>query len=155
MTNTEKELSILFLGTAFLKMYMDSVIKNSKDIQKYEPVLKLLTKQGKMARVYSKKIPPLLEKATDLFELIEEEAKQIKPLKRFEKQVRFNEDKDVEVNGLVFAVSLILEHRNLKNRVLKLDYNLANNIYQDFEGIESKVVSNAKIMSKKFVERLI
>jgi len=154
MSKTEKELSVVFLSTFFLKEYLSDVIKSKDDFPKHEPVFKLLLKQTKIAKLFSKKVDTTLRKAAELFEQIELEAKGTKPLRKFETKVRLDKDGDVVVNSLLFASALILEHRNLENRFLKLDYKLAEEIYSDFENSNIKVVTNSRAMCKKFIERL-
>jgi len=154
MNKLDKELSILFLSTGFLQLYLEDVLYSKDQFKTYEKPIKLLHKHRKICTLYPNKLEDLSLKAEIIFEGIEQEAKEIKPAKRFEKRIRFDEQQEVSVNGLMFACSLALEHRNIKNRALSLDYKLAENIYLEFEGTNTKTISNSKLLAKKFLVKL-
>lgn len=153
MTKVEKELSVLMLATSFIKMYLDDVVKEKSDVVKYEKVLKLVGKLQKMCMLYSKKAEQIISKSIPILEQIEAESKTTKPLKRFEKKVRFS-DNNIDVNGLLFGTALLLEHGNMKNRVLKFDYKPIRELYSNFDGRTSKTITNSRALSAKYIDKL-
>lgn len=150
----EKELSLLFMATGFIKLYLDHIKEDNEDLKDYSKPIKLLENLRKRTFLYSKKLDGVVAKSNFIFEQIESEIKKVKPLKRFEKRVRVNEDGDVEVNGLLFSCALILEHKDFKNRKLFLDYKLAEDIHLSYDGKHSKSIDNARVMASKYVEAI-
>ena len=66
----------------------------------------------------------------------------------------FNEEKELEVHGLLFAVALVLEHQSVSNKNLYLPYKQALDIYSQFDGKQGKMYDNARLLPKLLMEKL-
>ena len=157
MTKLEKELSMIFLATAFSRMHIEDVVgdKGESCFDDLEKPTKLLINLSKISSLYKSKIQQISKKAADLFERIENEAKKITPNKKFGKKIRFDEEQHVAVNGLLFGVSLVLEHRNFKNRILRPNYKLANEIMEVYESKDlNKSQMNSRLLAQKYFDEI-
>jgi len=158
LTKLEKELAILFLATSFGKMHIEDVIENAKNkeqtILDLQQPIKLLDNLTSIARLYSKKVDPLSQMVVEMFSEIEKENNELKPVKRFEKKVRLDSDGDIIINGLLFCVSLVLEHREIKNRMLNPNYVIAKHIHSVYENENKKAFDNARVLCKKFADKI-
>jgi len=158
LTKLEKELSLLFLATSFGKMHIEDVIENAENkeqtILDLQLPIKLLDNLTNIARLYSKKVDPLFQMVVEIFSEIEKENNELKPVKRFEKKVRLDSEGDIIINGLLFCVSLVLEHREIKNRVLNPNYVIAKHIHSVYESENKKAFDNARVLCKKFADKI-
>lgn len=155
LTDFEKELAILFMAISFGRMHIDDVLKDQGEnaIVLLEKPIKMLDKLSFILNLYKSKVDDIAEKAVMLFGEIESDAKKFKSLNRFEKKLRFDEEGNVIINGLLFSAAMILEHRNLKNKKLRPAYKIAQEIY-DVYTKNGKVLDNSKILSKNFVNKM-
>ena len=158
LTKLEKELSLLFLATSFGKMHIEDVIENAENkeqtILDLQLPIKLLDNLTNIARLYSKKVDPLSQMVVEIFSEIEKENNELKPVKRFEKKVRLDSEGDIIINGLLFCVSLVLEHREIKNRMLNPNYVIAKHIHSIYESENKKAFDNARVLCKKFADKI-
>lgn len=158
LTKLEKELSLLFLATSFGKMHIEDVIENEENkeqtILDLQLPIKLLDNLTNIARLYSKKVNPLSQMVVEIFSEIEKENNELKPVKRFEKKVRLDSEGDIIINGLLFCVSLVLEHREIKNRMLNPNYVIAKHIHSVYESENKKAFDNARVLCKKFADKI-
>ena len=158
LTKLEKELSLLFLATSFGKMHIEDVIENAENkeqtILDLQLPIKLLDNLTNIARLYSKKVDPLFQMVVEIFSEIEKENNELKPVKRFEKKVRLDSEGDIIINGLLFCVSLVLEHREIKNRMLNPNYIIAKHIHSVYESENKKAFDNARVLCKKFADKI-
>ena len=145
--DTLSELYFLFIANSFIRMYQDGVkTKNSR-------VEKLLTELDKRSSIYQKQWKKAMTITTELFNKIEENELKLKNKDvkyRYEKRIHFNENNEVEVHGLLFAVAMILQQKRLDNRVLNLPYALASEIYMDFSEKSGIMFDNARLLPIKF-----
>lgn len=153
LSHFEKELAIVFMGISFINMYLNDIEEKGEDLKNYEKPIRLMKRLQNIARLYHHKSDKIANATIPLLNEVETENKKIKPLKRFEKRVRFSGE-DLEVNGLLFGVSMLLEHLNIPNRKLRLDYRLIKDIYMSFEDRHSKNIDNSRVLSTKIVDKL-
>lgn len=158
LTKLEKELSLLFLATSFGKIHIEDVIENKENKEQALIELqlpnKLLDNLTSIAKLYSKKVDSLVEISIDIINEIEKENNELKPVKRFEKKVRLDSEGDIIINGLLFCVSLVLEHREIKNRMLNPNYVIAKHIHSVYESENKKAFDNARVLCKKFADKI-
>lgn len=150
MTPFEKELSFMFMATAFTRLFIEGS-KNKNALDMAEALEKELMKK---ARLYFKKGKKVTAYAQTILTKCEDELKVVKENK-FRKKVAFNDEGDIEAHGLLLSVSLILEHQQLKNRKMFLPYRLAESIYKSFNKVsDDKYVHNAKILAHAYADRV-
>lgn len=143
------ELYCLFIARAFLKMYLED--SNCKDI---EP-LNLYKTLSNMCREYSKYINPLTEKATEILEECEKDLVMLlNENRKFTKKIVLNKDKDLEVHGLVFVASIIMEQEQFKDRVLNLPYSVARKVLFHFADSNNEIALNGQILSGQFIKKI-
>lgn len=148
MNNIEKELSFLFLATAFTNMYSkESKIKDIKIVND------LLQELGKKSRLFLSKAKRVTDQSIKVFEQCEVELRK-QSQKRFGKKAVADEEGNYNAHGLLFAVALILEHQELKNRKVFLPYKIAKDIYKDFDGINNVNVENSRILAKHYADKV-
>lgn len=146
-----KETYFLFIANAFIKMYIDGTSK------KYNRVEKLCEQLAKKSRVFGKNLYPIIETALELFEDVEKQQLKLrnKPIKsKFEKRVTFDKDDTLSVHGLLFALSMILEHETIPNRKLHLPYAEARSMIKDFDECKGAMYRNARLLPAKFKDLL-
>lgn len=148
MSPIDKELSYLFLATAFTNMYVKESKKGDVKI-----VNDLLADLGKRAKTFIKRAKPITVNSLKLFDNCQEELKE-QNKKRFAVKAVENEEGDFIAHGLLFATALILEHKELKNKKLFLPYAKAQQIYNDFEGINEPNIKNSRVLAKFFADKL-
>lgn len=143
------ELYCLFIATAFLKIYLDETKSESLELINLH---KTLTKKS---LEYSKYIKPLTTKASEIFNECERDlVDSINEKKRFSKKIVLNENKDLEVHGLVFIASIVMEQEQLKDRILNLPYAVARKILIHFAHSSDEVVLNSQILSGYFIRKI-
>ena len=143
----KKELYFLFLAQSFGQLYLEESKIQSDKIEYFVSV-----ELRKKIQLFKNHFVFLIEDSFDIFNHIEEKEykKRNKPLKnRFQKRLIF-EDRNIAVQGLLFCVSLILEHKNIKNKKLHLPYAKAQEIYNDFDNKNDVMCRNARVLSSLF-----
>lgn len=143
------ELYCLFIATAFLKIYLEET--NCTDA---EPV-NLYKSLVKKSNEYSKYIKTLTVKATEIFEDCEKDLVQIlNENRRFAKKIVLNQDNDLEIHGLVFIASIIMEQERFKDRILNLPYAVARKVLFYFIDSNNELAMNSQILAGQFIKKI-
>lgn len=148
MTKQEKELSFLFLATAFTRTY----ITNSKSNDNYL-AKELLDKLHTKTMQFVKKVKKVNNKAVLILEKVEADLKK-ETQNRFRQKATTNEHGEFDAHPLLFAVSMVLEQGELKNKKLNLPYKLAKDISKDFEDTTNSNIKNSRILASSYAEKI-
>ncbi len=145
--DTTYELYFLFTAMSFVRMYRDGTKGDNSKVEK------LWQDLDKKSSMFSKNFVKIMDVCTTLFEDVEniEKKKQNKGLKfGYEKRLSFNENGELVVHGLLFALTIILQHRRIPNKKLFLPYALATELYQEFADKKDNIFKNSRILPIKF-----
>ncbi len=149
----QNEKYFLFMSCAMLQLYVSDdryTAKKDKEIDK------LLMDLSKRTFLFNKSLDKTLSEAIAKFSLLEKKvvADIDRPARKFEKKILISDD-GIAVHGLLFAVALILEHKEIKNKTLYLPYKLAQDIYSRFDNAKDDLIDNSRIVASKFREELV
>jgi len=159
----DKEIAILHMANNFLAQgmgledYADTFIKDtdSEDTKKLKKVLQDLSKKS---RLFDKHITKNIDRAISIFHKLEKEIQQEirenKPLKRFEKRCVLDENGNLLANGVLLCMCLIREQQHIPNKKIFLQYKIANEVIDVMKTDYSKNYDNAKILAKRYVKEL-
>ena len=159
----QKELMLLIIANGFLSQammiddYKDTMIKDNDSIQTIN-LKRILQDIAKKSRIFRSRLTEITEKANTLFDelsdSVKDEIKHPKPQNRFKKKCRLNENQDLEVNGVMFAISLMMLHKEMINKKLFLQYKLIEEVYLELNTNTTKSYLNARILARRYFERL-
>jgi len=153
----DEELMYLALSSSFLSTALEVKNSDSLKIKKEEDEtikkLKLLLKDlSSKMKIFNRKLNEAISKAIKIFKIIENEAKKDKN-KKFSIKVTFNKDGDVELNAELFALVLILEHWEMKNKIIQINHKLAQEIYEIYEkDLNLPHYKNSLALANKYIE---
>ena len=143
------ELYCLFIATGFLKIYIDETKSAEKELVEFYRTL------VKKSLEYPSLIESLTIKATKIFDECESDlVKAMNEQKRFSKKIVLSEDENLEVHGLVFVASIIMEQEQLKDRVLNLPYSFARKVLNHFANSKEDIVLNSQVLSSYFIKKI-
>jgi len=153
----KKELMLLTLANAFLSIALD--IKSYKDLEikktdnETTKKLKWLIKDlSTKVKLFQKRLNPILEEANNIVHRLEDELKK-QSKKRFGIKTTFTKNNDFEISAELFSVALILEHYEMKNKILQIKHKLALELYQIYENrLNETHYKNALALASKYAE---
>ena len=153
----KKELMLLTLANAFLSIALD--IKSYKDLEikktdnETTKKLKWLIKDlSTKVKLFQKRLNPILEEANNIVHRLEDELKK-QSKKRFGIKTTFTKNNDFEISAELFSVALILEHYEMKNKILHIKHKLALELYQIYENrLNEPHYKNALALASKYAE---
>jgi len=152
-TKLQNEKYFLFMSCAMLQLYVSDDRYTAKEDKQID---KLLMDLAKRTFMFNKSLDKTLKEAIDKFALLEKKviADKDRPARKFEKKIKISDD-GIAVHGLLFAVALILEHREIKHKSLYLPYKLAQDIYNRFENANDDLIENSRVVASKFRDELM
>lgn len=162
-TIISKEVQIIHIASGMLSQAMqincyEDTLDKENDSKQTKVLKAILRDISKKSKLFSRNVEKNIKTAKTIFDSISDrlhfEAHTV--LKRkFKKQVKLNDDGELEANATLLAMALILEHQNIQNKQIFLPYKLANEVYTEFQGKDHVGYGNAIIIATEFVKAVL
>lgn len=154
-TLTNQELHILFLSHAYLKLYIEGTNPQATPKEVLALSQHLHTQCNKFPK---KKFNKITKSAMEKFKTLEEKIKQElnleKQKSKYSSRITLNQDGDIEVHGLLFALSLLMEHENLPVKNMITPDILVSKILNWFDNKDESTHKNARSLATHLVKIL-